>query len=259
MSTATDTDTARGKPFLTAAWHDLVVVTWAVDPALLKPYLPAGCAIDFWEGRAILSLVAFDFRDVRVMGFSIPFHKRFPEVNLRFHVKRAMPDGSVRRGVSFIQEMVPRFAVAAAARMMYGEPYVARPMRSVTVAGGPSGDTGDGPRKSLVYEWKRHQEWERVIALTTSPFRLPRPGSLEDYVVTQEWGYTRRSTRSTREYRVTHPRWSVSLNAECMLEADIATLFGRRFVTPLDTPPVSTFVADGSPIAVFHGHSIESP
>ena len=34
------------KPFLTAAWRDLVLLSWRVDPALLAPHVPAGTDLD---------------------------------------------------------------------------------------------------------------------------------------------------------------------------------------------------------------------
>ncbi len=247
----------KERPFLTAIWRDLVMVTWSVDPSVLRPFLPRGCELDLWEDRALLSIVAFDFADVRVMGASIPFHRRFPEVNLRFYVRRRMPDGSIRRGVSFVQEIVPRFSIAFIARLLYGEAYVSRPMRSAAVPETAAYNADIGFQRSLVYEWKRRGEWERVIALVTSPFRVPRKGSIEDFIVDHEWGYTGHPRRPTTEYRVEHPQWSVSLNAECMFEAEIETLFGRSFVAPLDSPPVSTIVADGSEVAVYKGRTSE--
>ncbi len=52
------------------------------------------------------------FLDTRVMDFLVPFHVNFEEVNLRFYVRRET-EGEVRRGVVFIKEIVPRFAIAS--------------------------------------------------------------------------------------------------------------------------------------------------
>jgi uncharacterized protein YqjF (DUF2071 family) len=108
-------------PFLTAEWRDIVMVTWATTPAVLQPLVAPGTELDLWNGEPLVSLVAFDFRDTRVLGHHIPFHVRFPEVNLRFYVRRRLPDGTWRRGVTFVQEMVPRTAIALVARTLYGE------------------------------------------------------------------------------------------------------------------------------------------
>jgi uncharacterized protein YqjF (DUF2071 family) len=191
------------------------------------------------------------------MGMAIPFHRRFPEVNLRFYIRRRLADGSVRRGVAFVQEMVPRRGIAWTARVLYGEPYVARAMRHVAIPPEPVGDIAAAPR-SLVYEWQRDGEWERVIALVPSSHRPMREGTLEQFIVDHRWGYTRRPGKPTLEYRVEHPPWRLALDAECLFEADLATIFGKRFAQPLDRAPVSTFVADGSEVAVFRGRPINA-
>ena len=100
----------RPRTFLTAEWRQLVMVNFAVDPAVLEPFVPAGTSLDSWKGATLVSLVGFRFLNTRVLGIPIPGHKDFEEVNLRFYVTRDHPDG-VRRGVVFIKELVPRRAV----------------------------------------------------------------------------------------------------------------------------------------------------
>ncbi len=243
------------RPFLTAAWYDLVMLTWAVDQRLLTSLLPRGIELDLWRGDALASVVAFRFEQVRVRGIAIPFHTRFPEVNLRFYVKRTAPDGSVRRGVVFVQERVPRFAIAWVARTLYGEPYVATPMRDAHVQGVPAND--GTPQRTLLYEWKREGDWERVVALANGQPRPMRGGSVEEFIAEHYWGYTGRGPKSTREYQVEHPRWNITPLVECFLEADIATLYGPSWVAPLSQAPVSTFLADGSAVAVYPGRDVE--
>ncbi len=113
--------------FLTAEWRKLIMVQYAIDPTLLNPYLPTGVELDLYEGRCYVSLVAFLFDRVRMKGLPIPFHTRFEEVNLRFYVRRREPDGSLKRGVVFIREFVPRRAIAFVAKRIYEEPYAAIP------------------------------------------------------------------------------------------------------------------------------------
>src|ERR687897_263810 len=110
------------RKFLTAEWRDLVMANYEVDPEVLRPLIPAGIELDLHEGRCFVSLVGFMFLNTRVLGIRIPLHINFEEVNLRFYVKRETAD-EVRRGVVFIKEIVPRFAIAAVARTLYGEPY----------------------------------------------------------------------------------------------------------------------------------------
>src|SRR5580765_7421888 len=109
--------------FLTAEWNNLLMLNYAVDPSLLEPFVPAGTELDAFEGKTYLSLVGFEFNRTRVLGFAIPFHQNFEEVNLRFYVKR-----SSKRGVVFIRELVPKYALAAVARFAFNENYSCVPM-----------------------------------------------------------------------------------------------------------------------------------
>lgn len=253
----TGTNDGTERPFLTADWRDLIMLSWVVDPGVLRPLLGVGTELDLWKGDAVCSVVAFDFRDTRVHGVRIPLHSRFPEVNLRFYVRRKMPDGTWRRGVSFVKEIVPSTLVANTARILYGEPYQSMPMNRVAVPEAPLTDPASSATRSLVYEWKRDGEWERVLALLTSPPRPMRADSIEEFISNQSWGYTRRADRSTTEYRVEHPRWRITHVTDCYLEADVPSLYGRPFAEALSAPPLSTFVAEGSPVSVYPGHTLE--
>ena len=49
----------RRSPFLTAAWRDLIMLNYDIDPAVLQPHVPAGCELDLFNGRAYASIVGF--------------------------------------------------------------------------------------------------------------------------------------------------------------------------------------------------------
>src|SRR5207344_2599615 len=100
-----------------------VILNFEVHPAALAALVPRGTELDLWDGRALVSLVGFLFADTRVRGLSIPRHREFEEVNLRFYVRRRVAAQPDRRAVVFIRELVPRYAIAAIARILYNEPY----------------------------------------------------------------------------------------------------------------------------------------
>jgi uncharacterized protein YqjF (DUF2071 family) len=108
-------------PFLTAAWRDLLLLNWRVDSALLAPHVPAGTELDPWSDAHWVSLVGFRFLDLSVKGVPALGHRDFPEINLRFYVRREV-DGEVRRGVVFLRELTPRRMVEWVARAVYNEP-----------------------------------------------------------------------------------------------------------------------------------------
>ncbi len=224
--------------FLTGAWRHLAMLNYEVDAALLRPHVPAGTALDAWQGRTFASIVGFLFMGTRVFGVPVPLHRDFEEVNLRFYVRRDAADG-VRRGVVFIRELVPRRAIAFVARAMYNEPYRALPMRSVITA-------GEHPGAS--YSWFLGGRWHRCGATTRAAAAIPAPGSLEEFITEHYWGYTRQQDGSTVEYRVTHPQWPVAA-ATADLDADLAELYGPELAAQL-RQPASCFLADGSAISV---------
>jgi uncharacterized protein YqjF (DUF2071 family) len=71
-------------PFLTARWSNLALLTYAVPPEILQPFVPPACELDTIGEDAFVSLVAFDFLDTRVCGIRWPRCVNFPEINLRY-------------------------------------------------------------------------------------------------------------------------------------------------------------------------------
>jgi uncharacterized protein len=237
--------TPPAPPFLTAEWRWLVMLNYAVDPVLLRPLVPAGTELDAWGGVTYASVVGFLFRRTRVLGVPIPFHRNFEELNLRFYVRRKGPEGW-RRGVVFVKEVVPRFAIAAVARWIYNENYVALPMRHRVDL---SAQTGG----SLEYGWRTGGRWSSVRAEVRGPARPLAEGSEEEFITEHYWGYAAQRDGGCVEYAVEHPRWNVWRAESAALDADVAALYGPAFAAPLSAPPRSALVADGSAIVVRQG------
>src|SRR5438552_945189 len=115
------------RSFLTAQWRTLLMLNFEADPAVLLPFVPAGTELDHWRGTTFVSVVGFRFLEARLLSLPIPFHQAFDEVNLRFYVRRRGPEGW-RRGVVFLKEIVPRRAVTAVARWLFGENFQTSPV-----------------------------------------------------------------------------------------------------------------------------------
>jgi uncharacterized protein len=225
--------------FLRARWRDLAMLNYEVDPDLLAPLVPAGTELDRFDGRSFVSVVGFLFLDVRLRGLPVPFHTRFEEVNLRFYVHRRH-EGEVRRAVVFVRELVPRAAVAAVARWRYGERYSALPMRHHVTD------------RLVSYEWRQDGRWEGLRLEPAGDWAPVAEGSEEEFITEHYWGYAA-TRRGTVEYRVAHPRWSVSRARSASLDCDAERLYGAGFAEVLAREPSSAFLADGSPVAVLPG------
>ena len=235
--------------FLTAQWRHLAIFNYVVDPALLASRVPAGTEIDFLGDRTFVSLVGFRFVDTRLFGMPIPFHRHFDEVNLRFYVR--CRDGSERRrGVVFIKELVPRWAVATVARVVYNEKYVSCPMTSAIAI--PDEPDGVG---SVEYAWRLGGEHRMRAEIRGLPAPAT-PGSIEEFIIEHYWGYVVQRDRSTRQYRVEHPPWRVWAAEQVRFEGDPTLCYGPDFGAILKGPPHSALVAEGSPISVRFGEPV---
>jgi uncharacterized protein YqjF (DUF2071 family) len=237
------------RPFLTARWRYLAMLNYEVPPEILRPLVPAGTELDAWQGKTFASLVGFLFLDTRVRGIAIPWHRDFEEVNLRFYVRRKAEDGW-RRGVVFVKEIVPRFAIAGVARLLYGEKYVALPMRHAR-AGDPARDG-----MYVMYGWRFQQRWNGLCARVEGAAREAAPGSEEEFITEHYWGYSSLRGGGCAEYKVEHPRWRVWTLQWPVLDCDVAGLYGERFTAFLSGEPSSAFLADGSEVAVYPGRRI---
>jgi len=236
------------RPFLTADWRWLVMLNYEVDPAALLAHVPLGAELDTWEGRTFVSLVGFRFLDTRVRGLAIPFHRDFEEINLRFYVRRRGPEGW-RRGVVFVREIVPRRAIAAVARWLYGENYVARPMRSTIVP--PERGPGEAE-----FGWRSGGDWLSFGARFEGSPTTPAAGSEEEFITEHYWGYSALRGGGTVEYRVEHVPWQVWPATASWTSGELAAFYPPEFGEALRGTCSSAFVAEGSPVAVHAGRRI---
>jgi uncharacterized protein YqjF (DUF2071 family) len=237
--------------FLSAAWRNLVMLNYEIDPAVLRPLVPKGTELDPWNGRHFASMVGFLFLQTRVLGIPIPFHRHFEEINLRFYVRHKAEDGW-RRGVAFVKEIVPRFAIAAVARWVYNENYVACAMSSSVRLP----DEARGTPGSVEYGWTSQSRRNSVGAEFHGTPVCPAAGSEEEFVTEHYWGYVPQRNGSTLEYRVAHPQWRVWRASRGKLDCDIKEFYGAQYYEALSQAPSSVFVAEGSEVSVFRGQRI---
>lgn len=224
--------------FLSAEWRDLILFNFAVPDEALTPHLPKGVELDRWDGKAHVSLVAFDFLKTKVLGIAWPGHTNFAEINLRFYCKR-----QGIRGVSFIREIVPQPLIAGIARVIYNEPYVAAPIRSETKR-----ENGRIAKKYTL-RWRGR---EHVLGVTTKDERtLPKSDGIEHYFKEHEWGFGKARNGETVVYRVDHPHWEVHPAGVNELSFDFGAVYGDAWAFLTGRQPDSVCFAAGSAIKVY--------
>ncbi|TDB62318.1 YqjF family protein [Arundinibacter roseus] len=227
--------------FLRAEWRKLAFANYEINPEILANYVPAGTELDFWENRCYVSLVGFMFMNTRLLGVKVPFHVNFEEVNLRFYVKRLEHD-EWKRGVVFIKEIVPKYALSFVANTLYGEKYETRPMSHSWQE--------NSTEQKVEYRWKVAEKWMSFgvsAALDTSTIA---PGSEAEFITEHYWGYARKSANTTNEYQVTHPTWQKYEVQDYTIQVDFGQLYGPEFAFLNTQKPLSVLLAEGSDITV---------
>ena len=234
--------------FLTAEWRNLVNLTYEIPPELLEEYLPAGLEIDTaLNGKAHVSLVAFDFLNTRVKGIRIPFHVNFPEINLRFYVRY---EGQV--GVVFIREFVPKFWIAAVANVIYNEPYQAVAMHSELTF------PGNGTHRYTFHQFRAVSSVFEIEATGSNQPFFPADTSAEHYFKEHSWGFGRNHNGKTLCYRVEHPVWRVYPFTDFRLKVDFGKVYGKKWAFLTQTQPTYQAFAEGSAVKVFNARKLSS-
>jgi uncharacterized protein len=235
------------RTFLKAEWRKLVMANYVVDAEVLQPLLPLHTELDLWEGKCYVSLVGFLFVNTKVKGLRIPYHVNFEEVNLRFYVKHF--DGNEwKRGVVFVKEIVPRFALTFVANILYGEPYITLPM-SHTIKSA-------GDQLNVEYRWIKSGKTNALGVVALSDPQELAAGSEEEFITEHFWGYTKRRRGFTSEYEVAHPRWVTYPVISTHIDIDFQSVYGARFAFLQNMQPHSVFLAEGSEIVVKGGKKL---
>lgn len=224
-----------------------MILNYEAPREMLAPLVPAGTELDEWHAQPLVSIVGFLFRDTRVRGVPIPRHRNFEEVNLRFYVRRRDEEGDWRRGVVFIRELVPRFAIAGVARHVYNEPYLCVPMSH----------NHDRVRGRFEYRWRYTSEDFSLRAQVVGEPQPLEAGSEAEFITEHYWGYTRQKDGSTMEYRVEHPAWRVWTPIAAEFDGAERDMYGPAWDEILAGPPRSALVAEGSPVMVYEGEPLE--
>lgn len=224
--------------FLAAKWQHMAMLTFEVDPVVLKPYLPYGTELDLYHNQAFVTLNGFLFENTKLLGVvPVPFHRTFEEINLRFYVKRKTA-GHYKRGTVFIKEIVRLPTLAYAVNSFYKENYVTmKTWHDVK------------PGSLYTYQWG-----ENFVSMETDrKARIPRVGSKEAFITHQHenWGFSRVNSTKTYEYQVQHPQWKLYLPNDIRFSIDAEELFGIEFEPFINEKHLtSAYLVEGSEVTV---------
>ena len=228
------------KIFLRAEWRCLAVLSYRAEESYLTQYLPAGIELDTWEGSPILSIVGFTFQKANILGVPALGHRFFPELNLRFYVRRKVGD-EIRKGVVFIKEICPKRLVSLTASLLYNEDFTTCPMRSFCIP------DQINPQE-VRYEWKFKNKWNSIALYSSEEFEYPQ-NDFDRFIVDRYWGYNKSRGGETIEFEVAHPEWEVRNVSNFSIQFDFEALYGElsKFLVP---EPLSVTLINGSEVAL---------
>lgn len=225
--------------FLKAEWRKLAIINYEINPDILLPYLPKGTELDFYNSKCYVSLVGFMFLNTTLLGVSIPFHRNFEEVNLRFYVKKK-EKGVWKRGVVFIKEIVPKPALSFVANTIYKENYHTMPMKNLI---------HEKEDELLIrYSWK-DKSWYSIQIMAENRAKPMEENSEFAFITEHYFGFTKKEN-TTSEYEVCHPKWNCYTVNDYQLKIDFQKIYGNDFEGLNHQQPVSVMLAEGSEIQV---------
>jgi uncharacterized protein len=201
--------------FLKANWKNIVMANYALEPNILKPYIPKGVELDLYNGKAYVSLVGFMFKNTKLFNVPIPYLGTFEEINLRFYVLRK-EGNKIKRGVVFINETIPYKLVAWMANKLYKEHYTTIPTKhAITITEN---------KKEIIYQWLKDNKWNSMQLETTTSNETMKDGSFEQFIFEHYYGYTKINENATEEYRLQHPSWKINTIRTAILRVCMAVI-----------------------------------
>lgn len=195
------------RPVMVQRWTDVVFLHWRFEPGVVQALLPAGVAVDTYDGSAWVGLVPFRMEELGVPGLApLPHVGRFPEVNVRTYVRAGR-----HRGVWFFSLDIDRLLPAVVARVAYHLPYCAGRAHHV--------------RNGDLVASRVERRWPRAAGSPVSEI-VVRTGAAVDpddqlvRFLTDRWGLISSTRRGGLRYAaVDHPAWSLH-SAEVVHLAD---------------------------------------
>jgi uncharacterized protein YqjF (DUF2071 family) len=109
----------RGPWVMAQTWRDALFAHWPLPPVALRRFVPAGLALDTFDGAAWLGMTAFVVAGARIRGApAVPRVSTFAEVNVRTYVT-----ADDKPGVLFLSLDAASVAAVLGARAWFRLPY----------------------------------------------------------------------------------------------------------------------------------------
>ena len=180
---------------MTQTWNDLLFAHWTIDPAALRPKVPAAFDLDLYDGTAWIAVVPFVMTNVAPRGVpALPRTSEFAELNVRTYVRVAD-----RPGIYFFSLDAASALAVKAARTLFNLPYYTASMTvSATADGVDYRSDRESPAASLRVAYQP----------IGTPFH-PIERTLEYFLTERYCLYNLDHHRKPYRLDIHHPRWSL--------------------------------------------------
>jgi uncharacterized protein YqjF (DUF2071 family) len=220
------------RPWLVQRWRDLTFLHWAVPPAVVAPFLPAGTSPDVLDGVTYVGLIGFRMVGLGLLrGPGLPHLGTFCETNVRLY----SVDPAGRRAVVFLSLDAERLIPVLTAQATLRLPYKWSRMRLIKSAGLVryiSRRRWPGPRPAA----------NQMTVRVGEPIAAPTPA---EHFVTARWGLHTRAWGRTLHLPNEHPRWP--LHRAELLDLDDSLITATGLPAPAG-PPASVLYSPGVPV-----------
>ena len=224
------------RSLLVQRWEDLAFLHWAVEPAVVAPFLPSGTVPDSLDGVTYVGLIAFRMVGVGFLrGPGVPYFGTFCETNVRLY----SVDPSGRRGVVFLSLDAERLLPVLIARVGLSLPYTWSRMRFSR-----SGD---------VLRYTARRRWPHLSPAPVSETSvrvgpaIASPTPLEHFL-TARWALHTHAWGRTLHMPNDHPQWPLHQAELLTLDDGLVAATGLPAFT---RPPDSVLYSPG--VAVTFG------
>lgn len=231
------------KPMMKARFSEIVAVNFHIDDSILKPLVPKGLELDYYNGETYVSLIAMTVRGIKAWGLPFSVIPSCPELSLRFYVKHVR-DGHVSKGTCLIKDYISGGTAAWFLENRFKSQFSRMKIKS----------NNSGFRENMTpeveYTWKVDEHLNKIRVKGRSRVQKTGDDTKVGFIL-EHSNYFGSSDGRTLVYRVQRPSWVIWDAAQANFTCDVKRLFGMPFVKPLSRRPASVFVSAGSPLTIF--------
>jgi uncharacterized protein YqjF (DUF2071 family) len=214
-------------------WEDLLFVHWRVDAARMREVVPRELELDLWDGQALVGVVPFVMKDIRLGWMPRGMGLNFLETNLRTYVHhRGEP------GVYFFSLEASSWLAVQAARRGWGLPYFHARMATTVGAERRYETTRYGNRPVSL----------RVAYALGDALAPSAPGSFEFFLLERYYLFALQGGRVMKGH-VHHVPYPARVARIESLESDLIAAAGLAGVET--HPPVAVHYSEGVTVDVF--------